>query len=264
MRASLPMYDANPSATNAFWSALCEALHHEGLEPPSVLDRSDPADALWTAPDLFVSQTCGYPYASRLRGVVRLIGAPVYAAEGCDGPRYRSALLAREEDDGASLASFAGRRAAFNAVDSQSGYNTLRHAVAPLATDGRFFSQTIESGAHAASARMVRDGQSDICAVDCVTWALLNRDAPEDVAGLTVIGWTAECPSLPFVTSVQTPDGVVDAMRRAFRTLASTAAHAATCDALLFKGLEVLDDEAYETPLQMEREAQSLGYTELK
>ena len=85
------------------------------------------------SPASILSQTCGYPYATRLRGRVRLVATPVYRAEGCDGARYRSVLLVRADDRAENLADLRGRRVALNADDSQSGHNALRAAVAPLA-----------------------------------------------------------------------------------------------------------------------------------
>src|SRR3546814_12893252 len=73
MRASLPMYDLPglEAATDAWWAGLAAAFRAEGLhQVPERLTREGGHAALWTAPDLLFSQTCGYSLAAALAGVV--------------------------------------------------------------------------------------------------------------------------------------------------------------------------------------------------
>lgn len=183
--ASLPMYHAPADALAAFWAGLRAHMRREGLaDVPERLATPGPLREHWLDPDLLLSQTCGYPLATALAGRVQLVGTPRYAAEGCDGPCYRSLVLVRDRDPARAVADLRGRRAAFNERDSQSGYNALRALAAPLAEAGRFFGSTVETGAHRRSLDLVRTGAADVAAVDCVTLALLRRDEPERVAGL--------------------------------------------------------------------------------
>ncbi len=62
-----------------------------------------------------------------------------------------------------------------NAEHSQSGYNVLRKMVAPLSREGRFFSAVMFSGSHRQSLRELQQENADIAAIDCVTYALLQR-----------------------------------------------------------------------------------------
>src|SRR3546814_3772619 len=77
--------------------------------------------ALWTAPDLLFSQTCGYPLTHALAGRVTLVATPIYDCPGCDGGRYRSEILVRADDAAGQPADLKGRRAAVNAAESKSG-----------------------------------------------------------------------------------------------------------------------------------------------
>src|SRR4051812_7780396 len=127
--ASLPMYDWPEVhwANDALWSAIAERLRAVGIAAPERLDRSRPFGEKWLDPELVLSQTCGWPYAARLRGKVRLVATPVYAVQGCNGPSYSSAIVARHDEPG-GVAAFRGRRVAFNSRDSLSGYVALiRH-----------------------------------------------------------------------------------------------------------------------------------------
>ena len=256
------MYDlpAVRWATDAVWSALAAALAAQGVDAPAALDRRDAYQEVWRDPGLILSQTCGYPYITALRGEVQLVATPAYHAQGCDGARYASALVVRGDDPAESLGDLRGRRVAFNATNSQSGHNALRAAVAPLARDGRFFAGSIATGSHRASAAAVASGAADLCAVDCVTWALLRRHEPAAVAGLRVLGHTPSAPGLPLIAGPAAP---VLAIRRALGETMADPSLAAARDALLLTGCEVLPDSAYDAILTMERAAGALGYPRL-
>lgn len=213
MRASLPMYDLECVRpwTDAWWRGLDRAVRRAGLPPLPALTRSDDRQAIWGAADLILSQICGYAIAQGFRGRLQPVLTPCYAAPGCDGPRYRSVLLVREDSPAHSLADLRGGICACNDADSQSGINTLARAVAPLADTRGFFAGHRFTGAHIASMAAVRAGQADVCAVDCVTYALLRRHAADAVTGLRSIGYSGSAPGLPYVTAVGTP---VDTVRR--------------------------------------------------
>src|SRR3546814_8202871 len=85
MRASLPMYDLPglEAATDAWWAGLAAAFRAEGLhQVPERLTREGGHAALWTAPDLLFSQTCGYPLTHALAGRVTLVATPIYDCPG--------------------------------------------------------------------------------------------------------------------------------------------------------------------------------------
>src|SRR3546814_318459 len=162
MRASLPMYDLPglEAATDAWWAGLAAAFRAEGLhQVPERLTREGGHAALWTAPDLLFSQTCGYPLTHALAGRVTLVATPIYDCPGCDGGRYRSEILVRADDAAGQLADLKGRRAAVNAADSQSGCHALRHAAMDLADEGHFFGSVVLTGSHRAS----KIGRAHVC-----------------------------------------------------------------------------------------------------
>jgi ABC-type phosphate/phosphonate transport system substrate-binding protein len=213
--ASLPMYDFPELSieTDALWGAIAAALRARGVDAPE--RRARPGGDLvahWTDPALLLSQSCGWPVTTSLKGRVRVLATPIHEAEGCAGPSYRSALLARAGDPARGLADMRGRRVAINGRDSLSGCHALRAAVAPLAQGGRFFGAVDATGAHRLSARAVAAGQADLCAVDCVTWRLIRRVEPALAGALKVIGWTLPAPALPFVTARDASDALAAAL----------------------------------------------------
>ena len=67
--------------------------------------------------------------------------------------------------------------------------NLFRHAVAPLAEGGPFFSSVLKTGGHLASLRALAiDRTADVAAIDCVTFAFVREHLPELAGGVREIG----------------------------------------------------------------------------
>lgn len=264
--ASLPMYDLPElrEAHSVFWQGLAQAFKREKVPGvPERLTHSGDPEGDWRAPNLLFSQTCGYPLTHAWRGRLRVVATPVLAAPGCRAADYSSVLMVRADDPARRLADLRGRTAAINSTDSQSGCNALRATVAPLARDGRFFGHIIQSGAHAMSLAMVATGEADVCAVDCVTFALLRRYRPVAVNGLRVLARTKRAPSLPYVTRADAPRDLVQRLRAGlFAAFADPTIDAAR-EALFLEDITVLPDGAYERILRMERRVSALGYVDV-
>ena len=255
-QVSLPMYAMPPEARAAFWAALRLHLRAAGLDDvPEALSRPDDLEAHWRAPDLLLSQTCGYPLTHVLNGHVRYVGTPSYHVEGCTGPSYRSVIVARLGDAATPLAGFRGATAAFNSADSHSGMNILRFHVSLLAAGPSFFGATLETGSHRASVEAVREGRADIAAIDAVTWTLLGRADLAAVAGLGVAMQTAEAPGLPFITAGTTSDARVAQLRAGLAATFADPDLAATRADLLLDAFHVLDESSYRRVVAFEEQA---------
>lgn len=264
MRASLPMYTFDAAANAALWRALATAMAAEGIaDVPADLEMPDDLPTHWRAPDLLLSQTCGYPLVMHLKREVAVLGAFVYAAAGCDGARYSSAFIARADDPAHGLIDFRGRRVAYNGVESQSGYNCLRAAIAPLAGGRAFFAETLRTGAHYRSLQAVANGDADLAAIDCVSFAGFIRREPELGRRVRVIGYSAAVPGLPLITQGATDTETLARLRRAIGAVIADPALASVRDALFIAGFEVLDFEAYDGIRVMEANAIAAGYPAL-
>ncbi|MFE0756723.1 phosphate/phosphite/phosphonate ABC transporter substrate-binding protein [Inquilinus sp. NPDC058860] len=242
--ASLPMYDLPEIrwATDALWAAVAARLSAAGVAAAPVLARDPALHELWTDPALLLSQTCGNPYVRHYHDRLRLVATPRYAAPGCDGPRYRSLLVVRTDAPGEDLADFRGAVCAVNEWGSLSGWVALAAAL----PEPRFFRAALVTSAHADSMAAVAAGEADIAAIDCVTYALLQRHRPAATAGLRVIGRTALAPGLPFVTRRDTADATVEALRSALRDALADPALAEARAALLIEGIEILGEADYD------------------
>ncbi|MBA2814678.1 phosphate/phosphite/phosphonate ABC transporter substrate-binding protein [Candidatus Pantoea persica] len=189
----------------------------------------------------------------------QLVGAFQLSAPDCEGMRYRSWLVARQEDALHALADFRGRRAVANSVDSHSGYNALRYVITPLSARGRFFSALRLSGSHRRSLACLCAGETDLAAIDCLTWALLWRHAASELQGLAIIGETPLYPASPLITSAQTDAQMLATLRR---VVAQVAEEKAARDSFI-SGFAVPERTDYQEILRWEEDAAALGVTAL-
>jgi ABC-type phosphate/phosphonate transport system substrate-binding protein len=253
MRASLPMYDLPElrAATDGFWAAIAKQLG-VSIRLARNVDWTD----AWRQPDLLFSQTCGYPLTHEFKGKLRYVATPHYNADGCEGPNYCSIILARETRP---LQDFRGLRAAFNSRDSMSGMLALKAVVVDFASQGQFFSQALETGSHLASLSAVQAGSADICAVDCVTVALLKRHRPSAVAGLVEIGRSPSMPALPYVTRMADVSALQDALYEAMAD--KNQEHLRST--LLLSGISILDAQVYNAIPRLEGRVIARGDVDL-
>ena len=254
--AALPMYNVSARLAQAYKALLATLAEEAG----QVASLESPADlpAFWRRRDLLLSQTCGYPYMTQLRGEVTLVATPCYDFAGCSGSDYSSVIVVREGADVDVLADAVGLVAVVNDLNSNSGMNVLRHAVAPLARGGRFFGRVIQSGSHAASVRMVRQGAADIAAVDCVTWGYLAREDSGALRGLKVLRYSVASPGLPLIAGGGVEEQLVLRLRGAL--LRPSARLRELMEVLSIRGFDYRDDADYARILQIQTEAEAAGY----
>jgi ABC-type phosphate/phosphonate transport system substrate-binding protein len=260
------MYDLPELApvTDAWWAGLRRHFAAQGFRDlPDALNRAgDPVDRL-KADGLIFAQTCGFPLTHRLKDHVQLLATPRYNVPGCAGATYVSWIVVRQNEPAKTLADLRGCRVAFNDDGSQSGYNTLRKMVAPLSAGGRFFGAALESGAHRRSLAMVKACEADVAAIDCVTFALIARYAPEEVQGVRVLCASSTAPGLPYVAALGTSSAEVQRLRAGIAAAFADPALAATRAALMLDGCEILPRAAYDVIPAMEQAAIAAGYPQL-
>ena len=171
---------------------------------------------------------------------------------------YRSLVLVADADPARSLRDTRGYRCAYNSRDSLSGYLALKHHLAGLGIEGRFFSASVATGAHRRSMELLQRGEVDVCAIDCVTFSLLQQYASASVSGLRIVAQTGTLPGLPLVTARGRSDAELQRLRK---VLAASLGDPFmdTCNrALLIDGYEVLEASAYDVVIAMEKGARSV------
>ena len=259
--ASLPMYDLPEirRATRVWWAGLARGFAAAGLDSvPRILTEPADRSAHWRDRRLWFSQACGRNYVRELAGHVRLVATPCYAAPGCDGPLYRSLLLGRADPGPGPAADMSRARVAINGFDSHSGWVALCAAVSAAGAAPDFADIRV-TGTHAASMEAVRRGEADLCAVDCVTFALLERHAPDRVAGLGFKGWTPAAPGLPYITGAGTGPAELARLRDGLDRALEAPDLASVRDSLFIERCEVLADSDYDRVRDMARDVDRAG-----
>lgn len=256
MRASLPMYDLPELrvATDAWWLGVAQVAARHGVDPmPLRLDRTEPS--AWGLPDLLLSQCCGRDLVTHLAGQVEAVAIPCYRAAGCTSGTYRSWLVARRADPRQRLEDFFGSTAAVNYTGSHSGWVALGHALVKAGLSGPFFARAVRTGGHRASLGAVARGTADLAAIDCVTFALLERIAPAEIASLRIIAESEAAPALPYITAAGRSNDVRSRLLGALVEAASDEELAASRAALLLDGFLPVDGDPYIRSIAMAEEA---------
>jgi ABC-type phosphate/phosphonate transport system substrate-binding protein len=264
--AAFPMYDFPElaSAHDQLWSGLRRRLIDAGItQPPRRLTRGMHHEEIWRHPSLLLAQACEYPLAKFYAQQVRLVATPRYEVPGCAGSTYRSVILVRGSDKAQTLPGLKGSRCVINDPSSNSGMNLLRASIAPYANGGPFFHSIRISGSHRESVRTLASGEADVSAVDCVSWAHLQRIDPPATAQLKIVDWSPSTPSLPFVTAASSSDDLLVRLRSALCALAEDSAWRTAREALFLEGFDVNPETEFTEVLRLEAAASRWGYAKL-
>ena len=246
--ATLPMY-AEPElrpAIERWWGGVAHHLRSHGVtDVPDALIWTDDRYRPWRASDLLFSQTCGHPLVHSLGSSVRVVATPHYEAPGCEGPKYRSHVLVRKDTGERSIGELRGKRLAVNGRDSWSGYRVWRRILSGDDVVEELFGEIVITGSHRESIRSLREGRADVCAVDCVSHALLGARSPAELASTRILARSPPHPGLPFITGAATTEDELAQIRDGlFAALADPALSEAR-STLLLTGASVLTEATY-------------------
>lgn len=237
--AALGMYPFVPLI--GAWDRLYATVASSVVGAPTTLRWDlDPHDT-WLSPQLVVGQTCGWPLVTALRYRVRPIGAFVHILDGAPNHVYRSVIVSHRDT---TLEDLWGSRAAINSVDSLSGNISLL-ATLPGAHP-HWPGEVVWTGAHVASIEAVRSHTADVASIDAQTWAFLQRDAPNLIDGLVVVGRGPRVPHLPLILPAGASDESVAEWRSAFAEAVRSASLSDALDTLMIEGFVALDLSDYD------------------
>ena len=264
--ASMPMYDMPEvaAALDDLWAGLARHFRREGVgEVPARIVHGRSLQDLWRDPELCFSQCCGYDLINSYAGNLKPLATPHYSAPDCDGIEYASVIVVSEACWARDVLDMRGAVCVVNGFESHSGMSALRALVAPASQDGRFFSAVKVSGTHAASLALLRGGEADVAAIDCVTYALFHRYRPDSLAGTRKLGITYHAPGVPYVTRAGTdPDAFARMQAAILRTFADPNL-VATREALLLSDIRLVATSDYGRIKDFQEFAARHGYSHL-
>lgn len=110
---------------------------------------------------------------------------------------------------------------------------------------------------------MVAQGTADVCAVDCVSFALMQDTMPDATDGVRALATTRSALALPYVTSPHRGDGEVEALRDGLLAAASDPLLDDVRRRLRLKGFAILPLEAYGRIDDFVALARDCGYPEV-
>ncbi len=225
------------SAYDTFWSVLRGHLSASVEAPSGLAWHLDLADA-WSAPDLLMGQTCGWPL-TMLQPHLTAIGSFDVAAPFAAGGRYRSVLVASKPLGLEQWKADQGTVVARNGADSLSGWISMQWAW------GGVPPQVITTGGHAASMRAVAAGEAHVASIDALTFEFLAETEPATVGHLHVIGHGPLVPSLPLAANRDVAR--VAEFRAALAATVVDPAAADACARLRIRGFVPFEDAEYAT-----------------
>jgi ABC-type phosphate/phosphonate transport system substrate-binding protein len=263
--AVLPMYDFpwTAAANDALWASMSARLAEAGVQTPAALARGGDLASQWRDPGLIFGQACGYPYVTGLRNAVALIAAPEYAFPGSEGAAHRSFIIRRAGDPRRELPEYRGSTAALNAHDSNTGMNLFRAVIAPIAGRAPFFRAIAVTGSHEASLTAVAESRADLAAIDCVSFALIERGRPELLERVAVIAESPLSPGLPFIMNAGLGAPAIAAVREALLAALADPNLAEARQTLGLKGARPTSAAEYDRVIEIERDAAAAGYPSL-
>jgi len=252
------------SANAAFWEAVRQELANRGDRVPAMLEFERKPVPVEIEPDTLFTQVCGYPLQTIYRGQAALLGAPVYAVNHCDGPNHRGVFVVHRNAAFRTVADLRGCRFVFNSIHSNSGMNLPRRAIAEIASGRPFFGSIGETHSQPENIERIARSDADATCVDCVTYAFFCRYRPQLAAMTRVLAATLPSPSIPFVSSSATPDGLRQRLQAALFAVARDPAWRNVRAGLMLRDIAPIEPASYTVQLRYEGEATELGYPKLK
>jgi ABC-type phosphate/phosphonate transport system substrate-binding protein len=142
--------------------------------------------------------------------------------------------------------------------------NLPRRAIADIAAGEPFFGSIVETHSQPGNIERVARREADATCVDSVTYAFFCRHRPPLGELTRVLAATPPSPSIPFVTSIETPPSLQDALRNALRNVARSDEWSGVRAGLMLHDIVPIEMASYAVQLQYEQEARASGYSELK
>lgn len=265
--ASLPMYDLKPiqKSYDLLWTHFIKQFPSGmGINLSERLKRSPVPSQLWSNPDMFLSQACGYNLTVTHPNDLKYICTPCYIAPGCKNYYYSSVFIIHKQSPIQEFSDLKNGRAVVNTSDSHSGMNVLRAKAAPFSENGAFFSSIHITGSHYQSMIEIAKKEAEVAAIDCVTFELIKRWQPELIQQLQVLQFSELYPALPFVAGSNTSLEMVQTIFETFKILLNLSKMKELKETLLLDRVEQISTNSYQSILKTTQIPQKYNYFEFE
>jgi ABC-type phosphate/phosphonate transport system substrate-binding protein len=267
MIANARMYSID-ATTAAAWRRVLEWVSHRSGVALDVVDHPAPLPlpALWSRSDLGCVFMCGYPFATASPRPT-VLAAPVPNPAPYGGrPVYWTDLVVAAESPIADLHDAFGKRIAWTAENSQSGWHAPRSLLAPYAQrhGAPLFAEAVgplitpRNVAHA-----IADGRADLGSLDSYAHDLLRRHDRPLATRLRVIARTSATPIPPLVGAPSMDPSAAQRLRRALLAVGEAHELASARETLLLSGFAAVLADDYSMLATAARRADALGYVRI-
>ncbi|MGF1474233.1 MAG: PhnD/SsuA/transferrin family substrate-binding protein [Geminicoccaceae bacterium] len=232
---------------DAWWAGLARHCRQAGIEDvPNKLLRPIDERRVWEHPAVLLGQLDGYRCVHVYGDRLRVLATPCYKARGCVGPRFRCLVLVREDDSAQVWTELQSRKVGVEGLDLLGSWRLFKAWVEAVSDPASFFGRVIISGGALDSLALLHSEAVDYVLVDCVTYALIERERPEALQGVRIIAETETGLAPPIVTSRLQPPERVHKLGRALIAALTDPEIAPIRKRLLISAIEVPGEDAYE------------------
>jgi phosphonate transport system substrate-binding protein len=211
---------------------------------------------------------CGLPYVmarDKPSPKVDLLLAPVMRDSKYGGrPIYYSYVIVHKDSPYQSFSDLRESRFVYNDEISNSGYNMPRAHLIELGETRGFFKDTIRSGSHEESIRMVALGKSDVSAVDSLVYDYDQKNNPEFTQQTRILKILGPAGIPPIVISSKTPKPLRDKIRSILLEMNKDPFGKAILNKALLKAFVPVEDNNYNGIREMDRRARKVGFLVIK
>jgi phosphonate transport system substrate-binding protein len=213
--------------------------------------------------DIDVGFICGLPYVllhDQELPASELLVAPIMKdARYAGAPKYYSDLIVAKDSPYQKLEDLKGQKYAYNDELSNSGYNLPRWRLVQLGQSKGFFGQTVRSGSHEESIRMVATGAVAASYVDSLVLEYDQRSDQTFANQVRVIDSIGPAGIPPVVVSAKIDPQIRDTLKSALLHMHEDPIGRAILDKALLERFVEVQDSNYDDIRRMRSEALSAG-----
>jgi len=211
---------------------------------------------------------CGLPYVQMMESpapAVRLVAAPVMAGAHYGGqPKYFSYVIVREDLAARGFVDLKGLRFAYSEETSNSGYNMPRARLIELGETGGFFRETLRSGSHEESIRMVAEGKADTACVDSLVFDYMEAHGAPEINRVRVIERLGPAGIPPLVASTRLDEEMLRRVREVLLGMHEDPEGQRILAGAMIARFVAVDDSNYEDVRRMWQTARSTGFLRIR
>jgi phosphonate transport system substrate-binding protein len=228
--------------------ALASEERVSGPEQSSV-DRSEDPFSRGEADVGFLCAPTYLRLREREHPPAELLGvAPVFVDERARGkPVYFCDVIVRRGSSSRSFSDLEGGVWAYNDPCSLSGHGGLAARLGSPETIGTFFGQTIQSGSHPASVRLVAEGRADVASIDSNVLKILLEQTPGLKDEVRVLELWGPYPIQPIVVRTDLDLALKVALRESLLKAEADPLTRPKLEAFGLKRFVTVDEKDYDT-----------------